>query len=86
MVLFLQDIAVSELSVQHFESLSELFPVRSNVFMLGTPQYGCMGEVGCARIVRCGSWKKCVVGEERVQWSNSIGVCHWIKQLFLLLA
>ncbi|KAI0214136.1 5'-3' exoribonuclease 1 [Lamellibrachia satsuma] len=40
-----KDIAVSSVSFQQYETLSELFPVHSSVFMLGTPHYGCMGEV-----------------------------------------
>ncbi|XP_060690490.1 5'-3' exoribonuclease 1 isoform X1 [Hemiscyllium ocellatum] len=32
-------------SFSHFSSLDELFPPRIKVFMMGTPYYGCMGEV-----------------------------------------
>ncbi|XP_078420319.1 5'-3' exoribonuclease 1 isoform X2 [Cetorhinus maximus] len=32
-------------SFSHFSSLDELFPPKIKVFMMGTPYYGCMGEV-----------------------------------------
>ena len=30
---------------QQFKTLDELFPVNTEVFMLGNPHYGCLGEV-----------------------------------------
>ncbi|XP_067851147.1 5'-3' exoribonuclease 1 isoform X3 [Heptranchias perlo] len=32
-------------SFAHFSTLDELFPPRIKVFMMGTPYYGCMGEI-----------------------------------------
>ncbi|XP_070562062.1 5'-3' exoribonuclease 1-like isoform X2 [Ptychodera flava] len=40
-----QDISAYDPSYKQFKTLEELFPAKSVCFMLGTPQYGCMGEV-----------------------------------------
>ena len=42
----LQDISVKDPSFQQYKTLDQLLPVNSKVFMLGSPHYGCMGEVG----------------------------------------
>ncbi|MEE6500656.1 hypothetical protein FKM82_003869 [Ascaphus truei] len=40
-----QDITAFDSGFSHFNTLDELFCPGSSVFMLGTPYYGCMGEV-----------------------------------------
>lgn len=40
-----KDIAVHDSSFMQYRTLDELFPVETKVFMLGSPHYGCMGEV-----------------------------------------
>ncbi|XP_030071789.1 5'-3' exoribonuclease 1 isoform X2 [Microcaecilia unicolor] len=40
-----KDIKTFDSRFSHFKTLEELFCPGSNVFMLGTPYYGCMGEV-----------------------------------------
>nr|XP_033814322.1 5'-3' exoribonuclease 1 isoform X3 [Geotrypetes seraphini] len=40
-----KDISTFDSRFSHFKTLEELFCPGSNVFMLGTPYYGCMGEV-----------------------------------------
>ncbi|XP_077990094.1 5'-3' exoribonuclease 1-like [Glandiceps talaboti] len=40
-----KDIAAYDPSFTQFKTLEELFPAKSVCFMLGTPHYGCMGEV-----------------------------------------
>ena len=44
-LLLFQNLAVKDLSFKQYSSLSELFAPKSEVFMLGWPHYGCMGEV-----------------------------------------
>uniref|UniRef100_A0A4W3HGU5 5'-3' exoribonuclease 1 n=1 Tax=Callorhinchus milii TaxID=7868 RepID=A0A4W3HGU5_CALMI len=40
-----KNIKAFDSSFSHFRTLEELFPSSIKVFMLGTPYYGCMGEV-----------------------------------------
>ncbi|XP_002730377.1 5'-3' exoribonuclease 1-like [Saccoglossus kowalevskii] len=40
-----KDIAAYDPSFKQFSNLEDLFPPESECFMLGTPHYGCMGEV-----------------------------------------
>ncbi|XP_078061778.1 5'-3' exoribonuclease 1 isoform X7 [Mustelus asterias] len=40
-----RDLNSFDSSFSHFSSLDELFPPRIKVFMMGSPYYGCMGEV-----------------------------------------
>ncbi|XP_053565993.1 5'-3' exoribonuclease 1 isoform X2 [Bombina bombina] len=40
-----KDITAFESGVSHFKTLKELFSPGISVFMLGTPYYGCMGDV-----------------------------------------
>uniref|UniRef100_H3AKR8 5'-3' exoribonuclease 1 n=1 Tax=Latimeria chalumnae TaxID=7897 RepID=H3AKR8_LATCH len=40
-----KDITAFNSSFSHFKTLNDFFPTGSTVFMLGTPYYGCMGEV-----------------------------------------
>ncbi len=42
---FVQDIAVQDPTFTQYKTLDQLFPVKSDVFMLGSPHYGAMGEV-----------------------------------------
>jgi hypothetical protein len=41
-----QNIAVHDPTFLAFRTLSELFPTGQSVFMMGSPHYGCQGEVG----------------------------------------
>ncbi|XP_063418054.1 5'-3' exoribonuclease 1-like isoform X2 [Mytilus trossulus] len=40
-----KDIAVHDPTYQAYSTLSELFPTKQSVFMMGSPHYGCQGEV-----------------------------------------
>uniref|UniRef100_S4RDG8 5'-3' exoribonuclease 1 n=1 Tax=Petromyzon marinus TaxID=7757 RepID=S4RDG8_PETMA len=40
-----QDICTPEVAASHSKTLEEIFPLNSTVFMLGTPHYGCQGEL-----------------------------------------
>ncbi|CAM9801963.1 unnamed protein product [Lampetra planeri] len=41
----LKDICTPEVAASHSKTLEEIFPLNSTVFMLGTPHYGCQGEI-----------------------------------------
>lgn len=40
-----QNISVHDPTFLAFRTLSELFPTGQSVFMMGSPHYGCQGEV-----------------------------------------
>ena len=44
-VVLFQDVASHAPDDMHFRTMDELYPAGAAVFMLGSPHYGCQGEV-----------------------------------------